>query len=78
MDSQAERRANLRVVAGLAIWAVSFTVSLCVLAVAAYYAGLIEPVLINPTSEPFPWVMPTIIGISFVLAVVVVRLTLRK
>jgi hypothetical protein len=77
MDWRAETRANLNAIAALAIWSVSFLFSFCALGFAALCAGLLKLELFNPTPAP-PWLTPTITGISFVLATVVVRLTLRE
>jgi hypothetical protein len=77
MDRRTDKRANLNAVAALAIWSVAFLYSFCALVFAAYCVGLVKLELFNPTPVP-AWVTPTIFGISFALATVVVRLTLRK
>jgi len=78
LDWRSEKLANVAVCLALLAGAASFFCSFCVLGLAALNAGFIKIVLFNPTSDPYPWVVPTIVGISFVVAVGVVSLILRN
>jgi hypothetical protein len=64
MDWQRERHANLAVSHALLAGAAAFFFSFYALAIIALYTGLIKIWIINPVPAPFPWVMPTIFGIS--------------
>jgi hypothetical protein len=77
MDWRSERRANLVVILALLAGAAAFFFALCAFGVVALYAGLIKIWIINPVPEPFPWVMPTIVGVSVLFAIFVVWWTLR-
>jgi sterol desaturase/sphingolipid hydroxylase (fatty acid hydroxylase superfamily) len=72
MDRRKERRANLVAVLALLAGVAVFFFTLYGLAVVALYAGLLKIWIINPVPDPFPWVMPTIIGISILLGIIVV------
>jgi len=77
MDWQRESHANLAVSLALLAGAAAFFFSFYALAIIALYTGLIKIWIINPVPAPFPWVMPTIFGISVLFAIFVVCLTLR-
>jgi divalent metal cation (Fe/Co/Zn/Cd) transporter len=78
MDLRKAKSANVSVSLVLLVGAASFFASYIVLGFVAFcvfYGGKLQILSIAP--EPFPWLMPTIIGCSFSAAVIVVRQTLR-
>src|SRR5208282_159843 len=78
MDWRKERCANVTVSLALLVGVASFFVSYIALGFVAFcvfYGGKLQ--ILSTAPDPFPWLMPTIIGCSFTAAVIDVRQTLR-